>query len=469
MQTDASVKDNAQFKTVTRPRDMSSCSPQPSDAYERWGKTFEMALWAFSLEFLIIRGAFQSQSYGVLGMMERLISATHGGGRAVGFKMEFDMNNELLYTHDTILENRTVQVPCEESEDIMPINRKKIRREIVLNGVKVWITADTEQEYVDKLLRLAGGIQQPTVTGSHIFKEYASRWFEVFSKPNVSNVTAITYQRQLDLHINPVIGNKTIETITVADIQDIFNRMGDSAKRETKNKVKIVLNQIFKMAVEDGLMVRNLLQSSSLRIKGLSASTTEPYTVDQMRYLASHLDSVKNPTDRAWLALSISLPLRPEEVLGLLWEDVDDENGVLHIRNTVTHPNRNLPEFKPYTKTEASIRDLVIPVEVLSYLPERGRPNEFVLGGERAISYTQLRGMTKRINVQTRFGETIVPRRFRTTVATDISAITHDLKLVQQMLGHSTPQMTLKHYVKGRSKSVDATAAIEQCYGLKAT
>ena len=46
--------------------------------------------------------------------------------------------------------------------------------------------------------------------------------------------------------------------------------------------------------------------------------------------------------------------------------------------------------------------------------------------------------------------------------------MTHDLKLVQQMLGHATPQMTLKHYDKGRSTAIDASQAIGKCYGLSA-
>ena len=36
------------------------------------------------------------------------------------------------------------------------------------------------------------------------------------------------------------------------------------------------------------------------------------------------------------------------------------------------------------------------------------------------------------------------------------------------MLGHSTPQMTLKHYDKGRSTAVDASAAISKAYGFDA-
>ncbi len=348
----------------------------------------------------------------------------------------------------------------------MSIKKKKIRREVLLHGVKVWVTADTEQEYADKLLRLAGA----AASGGekHPFKIYVQNWFEVFSKPNVANVTALTYERQLNNHIYPTLGDKMIEDVTPADVQKIFNSMPDDAKQETKNKVKIVLNQIFKMAIDDGLIARNPLQSSSVKIKGKAASATEPYSVEQMRYLATHLEEIKRPMDRVWLAISISLPLRPEEVLGLKWADVDLENCVIHVHNTVTHPTRNEPEFKPYTKTASSVRDLTFPKEILAYLAEPGRPDEFMIGGTKPISYTQLRGIRKRVNWDTHFGETITPRRFRTTVATDISAMPHDLKLVQQMLGHASPQMTLKHYDKGRSGAIDASNAIGKCYGLSA-
>lgn len=383
------------------------------------------------------------------------------------------MNELLAYTLNRIekkirsvnLENKRLYSPGEESEETMSINKKKIRREVVLNGVKVWVTADTEQEYVNKVLRLAGAGSSGE---KHRFSDYAEKWFEVFSKPNVANVTGLTYKRQLDNHINPVIGEKILEEITPADVQMIFNRMSEDAKQETKNKVKIVLNQIFKMAIDDGLIPRNPLQASSMKIKGKAANTTEPYTVEQMRHLASHLGDVKKDLDRTWLAISISLPLRPEEVLGLKWEDVDMEHCVIHVRNTVTHPTRNEPEFKPYTKTASSIRDLAFPKEILPFLSGRGKDEEFVIGGEKPVSYTQLRGIRKRVNWDTHFGETITPRRFRTTVATDISAETHDLKLVQKMLGHSTPQMTLKHYDKGRSGAIDASNAIGKVYGLSA-
>lgn len=363
----------------------------------------------------------------------------------------------------TALLDKRKHLSGSEREQSMPINKQKIRRQIVINGERVWVTANSEQEYVNKLLRLSGAMKPRSKT-RHNFEEYAERWFTIFSEPNIEHVTAVTYRRQLDKHIYPILKSKTVEEISFADIQAVFNAMGD-AKRETKNKTKIVLNQIFKLAIDEHLIMANPLQSTSLRIKGLDSTETEPYSVEQMKYLAAHLSDVKDVYERAWLALSISLPLRPEEVLGLRWQDIDDD-GTLQVRSTVTHPDRNRPEFKPYPKTASSRRILTIPAKTFTYLPLRGDPDEFVIGGKDPISYTKLRGFRKRIQRDTGFSETITPRRFRTTVATDISDTTHDLKLVQHMLGHSTPQMTLKHYDKGRKSSLDASQAIKDCYGL---
>lgn len=351
-----------------------------------------------------------------------------------------------------------------ESEEFMS---NTIRRHVRINGTTVWITAKTEQEYMEKVVRLSGGNVMPVSKPKHPFGEYALTWLNVFSRPNVERVTSVSYERQLKNYILPVLGEMNLEDITPADVQKIFNNMGKRMKQESKNKVKIVLNQIFKMAMNDDIIAKNPLEAPSIRIKGEKSTPTLPYSVNEMRYMAEHLIDIQSGMDRAWLAISISLPLRPEEVLGLTWADIDEVNGVFHIRNTVTHPARNEPEFKTYTKTAASIRDLAVSEELLSCLPVRGKPNEFVIGGKTPLTYMQVRRMRERIQRDIRLDGSITPRRFRTTVATDISAQTHDLKLVQKMLGHSSPQMTLKHYDKGRSTTVDATDAIASCYGLK--
>ena len=82
------------------------------------------------------------------------------------------------------------------------------------------------------------------------------------------------------------------------------------------------------------------------------------------------------------------------------------------------------------------------------------------------MSYQQIRRMRARIQKQTGFDEPIVPRRFRTKVLTDLYDATKDIKQTQAAAGHTTADMTLKHYVKGRQQSSNSAIPIANRYGL---
>lgn len=341
---------------------------------------------------------------------------------------------------------------------------KKIRRQVSINGVKKWICGNTEQEYADNLIKALGTIAAAEMEKKkHNFREYAEQWFRVFSVPNVEYVTATTYERQLRLHIYPVLGDMDIEDILTADIQRVFN--GISGARETKIKVKNVLNMIFEQALEDELIQKNPLKSRSIRINGRGSRATAPYSVAQMRFLAQSIPKLTYPQDRAYLALHALHPLRLEEVLGLKWKDIDLEERTIRVERAVTHPTRNQPQIKD-TKTEASVRELDLVPQIVCYL-EKGAPEAFVLGGEEPLTYTQTRRMCERIQRETGFEETITPRRFRTTVLTDIYNTTKDIKQTQLAAGHTTATMTLKHYVKNRQQRPNTALPIAMAYGLE--
>ena len=341
---------------------------------------------------------------------------------------------------------------------------KKIRREVTIGGVKRWISADSEQEYAEKLVQALHleGVPQ-FVQRKHEFRKYAQQWFEVFSKPNVELVTATTYERQLRVHIYPILGDLPIEDICPVDVQKVFNAM--SSAKETKIKVKNILNMVFEQAIEDGLIQRNPLHSRSIRITGQASKPIVPYTVEQMRYLVQHIADVKKPMDRNYLALHALHPLRPEEILGLQWQDIDFAERTIRIERAVTHPNRNAPLLKG-TKTDASRRVIDLVPQIIPYLT-RSTEGHFVLGGEQPLSYTQTRKMCQRIQQDINFAEAITPRRFRTTVLTDLYDMTKDIKQAQAAAGHTTAAMTLKHYVKGRSEHRNTAAPIASAYGLE--
>ncbi|MBR6185356.1 MAG: tyrosine-type recombinase/integrase family protein [Bacteroidaceae bacterium] len=339
---------------------------------------------------------------------------------------------------------------------------KRIRRRVVVNGQQVWVTASTEQEYAEHVaLLLTGGSNQASVKKGHDFKVYAEKWFEVFSKPNVEKVTAITYERQLNNHLIPSFSGMTLEEITTADVQAMFN--GIVGAKETKLKAKMVLNMIFTQALEDNIIQRNPLASKNIRISGRGAVETEPYTVDQMKYIASHLMDVRNPMDCLFLGLQAFHPFRLEEVLGLMFKDYFGTE--IYVQRAVTHPDRNAPQIKE-TKTESSKRKIALIPAVASMIP-KGNPNEFILGGESPMTYQRVKRMLTRIKKDIGFDENLSPRRFRTTVLTDIYEVTKDIKQAQAAAGHTTAAMTLKHYVKGRTQLKNTAEPISALYGIE--
>ena len=224
-------------------------------------------------------------------------------------------------------------------------------------------------------------------------------WLETFSKPNIDSSTAISYERTLNRHILPALGNQYIEDITTADLQALFNSVGGA--KTSKDKVKAVLSQIFGLALEDGIIAKNPLSSKRLKITGAKSVQTKPYSVEQMRYLIGHISSIQKAEDRAFLALLALHPLRLEEVLGLHYEDIDTEA----MQIAVTHPDRNQPKVKN-TKTKKSERTIGLSALALPYLGQ-GRPGNFIVGGDKPLSYTLVRKMCERIRQDTGFEEKV--------------------------------------------------------------
>ena len=337
---------------------------------------------------------------------------------------------------------------------------KRIRREIVIGGRKQWITAYTEQEYANKLMAIVGTAEERKAM--HPFKDFAQEWYLIFSKPHIEIATANTYEKALKNHVLPVLGELMLEDIKPIHIQQMFNRM-DSAK-ETKMKTRNILNMILEQALEEEIIEKNPLHSRSIRITGRASKVTQPYTIAQMRFLVQNIEKLSHPTDQRYLVLQALHPLRLEEVLGLQWQDVDLENHLLHIERAVTHPARNEPHIKP-PKTAASRRILHLAPQTASYL-SGGIPTHFILGGEKPLTYTQTVKMYRRIQREIQFEEPITPRRFRTTVLTDLYETTKDIKLAQMSAGHTTAAMTLKHYVEGRNEEKNTALPVATLYGL---
>lgn len=293
------------------------------------------------------------------------------------------------------------------------------------------------------------------------FGKYAMQWLEVFAKPHLAELTYINQRQQLKKHILPAFGDRDIRSIDTLDVQMFLNERS-YLKLESQRKLRGILNMIFAAALEDELIQKNPVKSPRLKYTNHLKNRREPLDKDEMAHVLAQIDSLATEEERRYMAIQCTMALRPCEVLGLKWEDVDLELGMLHIRRNVVYPESTYAVVKGL-KTETSYRSVPISALARPYL-EKEHQEGFIIGGENPLDHYRYRRMWKRIKEQIHLhGAT--PYVFRHTILTDLYDATKDVKTTQMYAGHGTPDMTMRRYVHGRKNNLmKAGAVLDKLY-----
>lgn len=157
--------------------------------------------------------------------------------------------------------------------------------------------------------------------------------------------------------------------------------------------------------------------------------------------------------------------IRVSEGLALTWDDVDLSRKKLRIHHTLEMQNQNNFIRKPYTKTENGMRTITLDNDTVSILKEwKNTQNRH--GIEHFIlSYTDLplyRSTVQRI-IERYATSAKVPviqgKGLRHShVSYLINEFNADILVVSQRLGHSSPEITLKHYAHLWSRNDEVIA-----------
>lgn len=327
-----------------------------------------------------------------------------------------------------------------------------------------WVTGSNMQEVFENAFRLMNEYKKEDAAKApsekkekHLFKQYAQQWFETFKKPTLRDITAVNYEQQLVKHIYPFFGEMYIEDIASADIQNFLNDRSAFAK-DTQQKHLNIIRMILDSAVEDGLIASNPGKSQKIKLTSSAREEREPLSKEQMRQIISKIPQVVDTMERCFIAIQALHGMRPCEVLGLKWEDIDLENRTISIKRDVVHPKRNLPVVSD-TKTQLSKRKLTISNIAMPYIVAAAQtvhasehPESFVFGGREPLSYSRHRNMMRRICRQMGV-ENVTGYVFRHTVITDIYETTHDANIAAAVAGHSKTSMTMDRYSHARKDS----------------
>ena len=347
-----------------------------------------------------------------------------------------------------------------KENDDMP---KRIRERVIVNGKERWVAGSSRQELFDNYVNLLyeEGIVEWCDGSSEIpfLKDYLTTFYSTYKQKQESN-TLVNRERLIKNHILPAFGSKKLDKIKTDDLQQWFNVLDKKYARETILKLKNILNPVFDKAVEENLISRNPLRSRLLEIGGKETVGHKPLPKEKMEEIRSSISEMKGK-ERLMTALLSYTGMRFEKILGLRWEDINDE--WITIQRAVVHPKRNQPEIKdPKTKTSNRI------------VPFRGQLKEllkdytgtgFILAsdkdptGETPMSYTEARRVFDKIRKRFDIMD-YTAHDFRDTCATEWRENGASLDVVARLLGHAKTETTERKYITYRPELISEAPAL---------
>jgi len=277
------------------------------------------------------------------------------------------------------------------------------------------------------------------------FKEASDLFLELHVDVNCRFKTQYNYRIYLNRHILPCFGHIKIAEITPIMVKQFI---GDKAKsglaHSSINKFKKLMNCIFNMMVDDGIINRNPVA----RIKSLKETLTveiDPLDPNEVQTLLNKT-KVIFPDFYPLLFTAIYTGMRQGELLALTWDDINWQTGKIVVNKTYTQGR--LGE----TKT-GKIRKVDMSPQLMKMLKEWKlacpvSPYNLVFSNSNG-QYIDANNMNKRRFKPSLLRAGLHLRRFhdlRHTYAT-LSLINNiPMKYVQHQLGHSSIKMTMDTY-----------------------
>lgn len=325
------------------------------------------------------------------------------------------------------------------------------------------IVGRTKAEVRDKLKAADRAMSEgrPTTGDRRTVAKFLADWLH-YLEGTVTTGTHTNYSDVVRLYIVPTIGAKKLTTLTPSDVSHMVKALAaDGKSPNTQRLARSVLRRALRLAEQDGTVSRNVAAIAD----GVHIPDPEgrSLTVGQARAL---LAAVADDRMEAAYVVALTLGLRRGELLGLTWADVDldaERPTLTVVRSLKRTPGRGLEASE--TKTKGSRRRIHLPAPTVAALKRhrvRIAEERLLLGPDwpatplghdlvfrspigTAVDPDNFRNATYALTIET-LGERWSPHELRHSAASLLIAQGVDLKVVSEVLGHSSIRITADVY-----------------------
>ena len=283
--------------------------------------------------------------------------------------------------------------------------------------------------------------------------------------------TLENYDWAVRKHLVPALGKHRLAKLTAEHVDELLEgKVATGLAKSTVSRIRGVLVTALDHADRRELVRRNVARLT--RTPDGAVAKRRSLTPAEVRQL---LAAVADDRLEALVVVGVAMGLRPGELLGLSWSDVDLDAGVLHVRQALLR-ERNRPVLGKL-KTDRSRRSLGCPPVVVEALRRRqkyqegeqaaaGREWSSVWGPARLVFTTVYGTPIDASNLRRYFHRACAdagigrwtPYEMRHSAASLLSADGVPLELISDTLGHDGTRMVREVYRHAVAPTVDAAA-----------
>ena len=237
------------------------------------------------------------------------------------------------------------------------------------------ITGKTEREVVEKYKAMQREVDRGTYTepSKMTLKEFLEIWqrdYLVGVSPNTANA----YKTDCRVHIIPALGAVKLSKLTPMMIQRFYNGLknrhtGEPLSAKTVHDIHGTLHRALNKAVALELIARNPADVSAGRIELPKVRETERKPMDD-KQLMDFIDAIQNHKFRLIYLVTVFTGMREGEVLGLPWDSIDWDAGVIYIKQQLLR-DRDKKIYVLDLPKRRKKRRIVVAKEVLDWLREQ--------------------------------------------------------------------------------------------------
>jgi integrase len=314
---------------------------------------------------------------------------------------------------------------------------------------KTQAIAEREKRRVD--VRSGEGVDSSDATLGDVGRDFLDTFEGLVLAGERSERTLELYRQRWRTHIEPRLGRLKVQAVRAGHVSRLLAelRRAELAPWTTQG-IYTLLSSVFQHALARGYIATSPLQrlSRSERPKGRALKAKRILTNQECQRLIH----AAWPTWRPVVAAYVFTGARLSEVLGLTWEDVDFESGILRVRFQLGRASGARPAKRVSLKTGAGERDIILLPEFTSMLRKHRMASRFSGDADFVFCTSEGKPLGQRnasrafAKAAERSGVTASPHVLRHTHASRLIASGLDVVVVQRQLGHSKPSTTLDVY-----------------------